>query len=457
MESSEGKMTGMSSPETVSTKQRRIAELARKAKDMSFWSLSKDLDKEWLREAYRRTRKDGAVGVDGVTAKQYEESLEANLESLLDRAKGGRYMAPPVRRVYIPKGSNPQEKRPLGIPTLEDKILQRAVVMLLEPVYEEDFLDCSYGFRPKRSTHKALEAVWEQTMGMGGGTILEIDIRKFFDTVSHGQVQAFVRQRVQDGVITKLIGKWLNAGVLEDEQVSYAEAGTPQGGVISPLLANVYLHEVLDKWFEQEVKPRMKGRVFLVRYADDAVMGFANEADALRVMEVLPKRFEKYGLKLHPEKTKLVPFRPEGSREGRQEEKRKEPGTFDLLGFTHYWGKSRRGRWVVKRKTMKSRYTQALKRIYEWCRENRHLELKQQQEKLAQKLRGHYAYYGITGNSDAIRRFKEEVKRVWKRWLDRRSQRKKEGGWEWFHKMYERFPLPQAIAVKSVLRYAAKP
>lgn len=451
-------MPGISGPETISTKQQRIAQLAREARGMSFWSLSKELDLDWMKEAYRRTRKDGAAGVDGQTAKEYEENLEANLEGLLDRAKSGRYFAPPVRRVYIPKGGNPSETRPIGIPTFEDKVLQRAVVMLLEPIYEQDFMDCSYGFRPKRSTHQALEVFWKRMMDMGGGTVLELDIRKFFDTVNHGQVQAILRQRVQDGVITRLIGKWLNAGVQEEGTVSYPEAGTPQGGVVSPLLANIYLHEVLDVWFEREVKPRLKGRAFLVRYADDAVIGFSNEEDARRVKAVMAKRFARYGLTLHPEKTKLVPFKPPRRVDDSAGTSGDNgPGTFDLLGFTHYWGRSRRGRWVIKRKTAKDRFSRALRRIADWCRGARHQPIREQHRTLSQKLRGHYQYYGITGNSDALRRFLDEAKRVWKMWLDRRSQRKKKGGWDWFHKMLEHYPLPPAIAVQSILRYAAKP
>ena len=210
------------------------------------------LDLSWLHEAYRRTRKDGAVGVDGQTAADYEKDLEGNLRSLLERAKSGTYRAPPVRRTYIPKGTG-GDTRPIGIPTLEDKILQRAVVMLIEPIYEQDFHDCSYGFRPGRSAHQALQSLWEQTMQSGGGWILEVDIRKFFDTLGHGHLRALLQQRVRDGVVLRLIGKWLNAGVMEDGAISYPEAGSPQGGVISPMLANVYLHYVLDEWIARDV------------------------------------------------------------------------------------------------------------------------------------------------------------------------------------------------------------
>jgi len=431
-------MTGIPSPGTVSTKCQRIAELAREAPEMLFTSLSHHIDIAWLKEAYRRTRKDGATGVDRQTAQQYAENLEKNLGSLLDRAKSGSYRAPPVRRVHIPKGTG-RETRPIGIPTFEDKLLQRAVAMALESVYEQDFLDCSYGFRPGRSAHQALEAFWRQTMTMGGGWVVEVDIRKFFDTLDHRHLRKILGQRVRDGVLSRLIGKWLNAGVLEGVELSYPEAGTPQGGVISPLLANIYLHEVLDQWFEREVQPRMHGRSFLIRYADDLVMGFTNEQDARRVLSVLPKRLARYGLAMHPSKTRLVAFRPHGTQ---------KPGSFDFLGFTHYWGRSRQGRPAVMRKTAQDRFSRALKRIYQWCRRMRHLSTKEQHAALVRKLRGHYAYYGITGNTRALRRFHHEVRRVWKKWLGKRSWHSYKN-WAWFTLFLERHPLPTPRIIHS--------
>ena len=302
-------MAGALKPEGMSTQQQRIAERAQALPEAGFTSLAHLMDLEWLHRAFYRTRADGAVGVDGQTAEDYAADLLGNLESLLDRAKSGTYRAPPVRRVHIPKGTG-TETRPIGIPTFEDKVLQRAVVMVLETIYEQDFLDCSYGFRPGRSAHQALDALWRQTTNMGGCWIVEVDIRKFFDTLDHAHLRELLRQRVHDGVLLRLIGKWLNAGVLEEGDITFPEAGTPQGGVISPLLANVYLHYVLDVWFVREVQPRLRGRSFLIRYADDFVMGFACEEDARRVLEVLPKRFGKYGLTLHPDKTRLVPFCP---------------------------------------------------------------------------------------------------------------------------------------------------
>ena len=276
-------MTGAPNPDPISTRQQRIAQLAREAPGMAFTSLAHHIDIEWLKEAYRLTRKDGATGVDGQTARDYAANLEENLQTLLDRAKSGTYRAPPVRRVHIPKGDG-SSTRPIGIPTFEDKLLQRAVVMVLEQVYEQDFLDCSYGFRPERSAHQALESFWSQMMKMGGGWVVEVDIKKFFDTLDHGHLREFLRLRVRDGVLLRLIGKWLNAGVMEAGCIANSDTGTPQGGVISPLLANVFLHEVLDKWFEREVQPRLKGRAFLVRYADDFVIGCSCEEDARRIM-----------------------------------------------------------------------------------------------------------------------------------------------------------------------------
>ncbi len=433
----------------VSTKQQRIATLAKQSPDMAFTSLAYLVDLDWLFEAYHQTRKTGAAGVDNVTAAEYEQDLEGNLQRLLERAKSGSYRAPPVRRVYIPKGTSTDEVRPIGIPTLEDKILQRAVVMLLDPIYEQDFLDCSYGFRRQRSAHQALESLWKQTMDIKGGWILEVDIRKFFDHLDHKFLRNFIQHRVNDGVLKKLINKWLKAGVMEDGNVSFPESGSPQGGVISPLLSNVFLHYVLDVWFEEVVKPRLGSDAFLIRFADDFAIGFRSERDARRVMEVLPKRFEKYGLTLHPEKTRLVCFeRPSSSADENDSNSGKgTSGTFDLLGFTHYWGKSRQGNWVVKRKTSSSRFTRAITKVAQWCRLNRHLPVSEQQLKLRQKLHGHYAYFGIRGNYAAIARFKFEVHRRWHKWLNRRN-RQRELTWDKFNALLKRYPLPAARIVR---------
>jgi RNA-directed DNA polymerase len=455
MESLEGNMAGAQEPENVSTLRQRIAERAKRSPELGFTSLAHLLDIIWMYEAFALTRKDGAVGVDGLTADDFAgDNLQPRLEDLLERAKAGTYRAPPVRRVHIPKGTG-TETRPIGIPTFEDKVLQRAVVMALETVYEQDFLDCSYGFRPGRSAHQALDALWRQTMDLGGGWILEVDIRKFFDTLDHAHLRELLKLRVRDGVLLRLIGKWLNAGVLDEGNLTFPEAGSPQGGVISPLLANVYLHYVLDVWFEREVKPRLKGRAFLIRYADDFVIGFACEQDARRVLDVLPKRFGKYGLTIHPDKTRLVAFRPP-SRSNRQDSVRdRRPGTFDLLGFTHYWGLSRKGIWVVKRRTAPSRFRRAVTKVAQWLRIHRHDPVADQHQTLWQKLRGHFAYYGITGNGEALSRFRYAVARLWRKWLMRRKRR---GfiSWDRFERLLERYPLPAALVVHSVYRRASE-
>jgi len=438
--------------ERVSTKQKRIAQLAKQMPGVPLRTLAHHIDIEWLKEAFRRTRKDGAVGVDGQTAEEYAANLESNLQSLLNRAKSGDgYRAPPVRRVQIPKPGS-SKSRPIGIPTFEDKLLQRAVVMVLEPVYEQVFLDCSYGFRPKRSAHDALEALWKHTMTMKHGSwVLEADIENFFDSVDHRLLREMFSQRVRDGVLVRLIGKWLKAGVMDKGCVYHPETGTPQGGVISPLLANIYLHEVVDVWFEHEVKPRLRGRAHLVRYADDLVMVFEIEADARRVQDVLPKRFGKYGLRLHPEKTRLVRFtKPRGGPKPPGSDP-DHPGSFELLGFRHFWGRSRKGNWVVKRKTAASRFSRALHQIAIWCRVNRHLPIPDQHRILTAKLRGHDAYYGITGNSPALARLRFEVGRLWRKWLSRRSW--KAGlNWKAMSAILSRHPLPPPKAVHSVLR-----
>jgi RNA-directed DNA polymerase len=407
-------MTGTQEPESVSTKYQRIATLARTYPDRAFVSLAHHIDLDWLRAAYRRTRKDGAVGVDGVDAAAYAEALDDRLRDLLDRAKSGRYRAPPVKRVYIPKGDG-QTLRPIGIPTFEDKVLQRAVSMVLEAVYEQDFHPDSFGFRRGRSAHQALAALDRRLVRMGGGWVIELDIRSYFDRIDHALLRTFVQQRVRDGVITRLIGKWLKAGVMEDGQWHCPETGSPQGGVISPLLANIYLHEVLDRWFAEAIQPRLSGASFMLRYADDAVLVFADEADARRVLAVLPKRFARFGLELHPAKTRLVEFRPPRSGGGR--------ASVDWLGFTHYWGRTRRGRWTVKRKTAKDRLRRGLRRVAEWCRRHRHWRLRDQHAALSRKLRGHYAYFGISGNSRALAVFRAHAAELWIKWLGRRSQR----------------------------------
>lgn len=438
-------MTETKSSTFISPGLQRVAQKAKEHPEWVFTTLAHHIDLDLLREAFRRTRKDGAVGVDGVTAAEYERELEANLQSLLDRAKSGVYRAPEVRRVHIPKGDG--RTRPLGIPTFEDKVLQRAVAMVLESLYEQDFLPCSFGFRPGRSAHDALRTLREGVMSLGGGYVVEADIRDCFGTLAHNHLREILSLRMRDGVLTRLIGKWLNAGVLEAGSIVRPDSGTPQGGVISPILANVYLHTVLDVWFETVVKPRLRGRAFLVRYADDFVIVFERRDEAERVYAVLPQRFAKYGLSLHPEKTKLLAFERPG--DGNAPE---GPASFDFLGFTHLWQRSLRGYWVMKQKTASKRLRRALCAVGDWCRRNRHLPVREQQATLGRKVQGHCAYYGITGNSAALWLFRNGLLKLWRKWLMRRSASARRP-WAWWYAFCARHPLPSAIAIHSRLRH----
>jgi RNA-directed DNA polymerase len=424
-------------PANLSTKRRRIAELARTKPGTALFLLHHVIDMEWMMEAYLLTRKGGAPGIDGATAAAYEENLVANLQSLLDRLKSGRYQAPPVRRTYIPKADGTQ--RPLGIPTFEDKVAQRAIAMVLEAVYEQDFLPCSYGFRPGRSAHMALRQIYDATTVRQQYWVLDVDIRKYFDTIPHNQLRAILDQRVTDGVIRRLIDKWLKAGVLEDGLLRFATEGTPQGGVISPLLSNIFLHTVLDRWFEYDVKPCMRGEATLVRFADDFVMIFAYHEDAKRVLEVLGKRLGRFGLTIHPDKTRFVDFRPDRSR-GTHPDCKEPP--FDFLGFTHTWVKSQRGKNVVRQTTAKSRLARALLAIKDWCRKHRHSPLEDQYVKLFDMMVGHMTYYGITGNIRQINRFCQQAKKTWRKWLERRT-RGKRFTWDRFNALLDSFPLPK--------------
>lgn len=414
------------SSETMSTSLLRLAALGREYPQRCFTNLNQYLTKDLLRAAFHHTRKDGATGVDGQTAADYGQKLEDNLESLLVRAKDGSYLAPPVKRGYVPKGN---DRRPIGIPTFEDKLLQRALVWILEKLYEPIFHPHSFGYRPKKSTHQALALLYQQLHKAGGGHVIEMDIQSFFDNLDKHQLRKFIQQRIGDGVILRLINKWLKAGVMEDGILHYPEHGTPQGGVISPLLANVYLHHVLDQWFERAVRPRLLNDACLIRFADDAVLLTRNVRDAGRVMEVLPKRFHRFGLHLHPKKTCVTRFKPQ------------EHASIDFLGFTHYWRKNRRGGWSIRRKTMKSRLARAVKAASYWCRNNRHRPLPEQYTKLCSKIRGHYAYFGIRGNSESLGRFLYMVRRLWIKWLRRRSQRHRLS-WEFAEKLLQRYPLP---------------
>jgi group II intron reverse transcriptase/maturase len=411
--------------------------LASERPAMAFTSLNHYLDAEWLRHAFDRTRKDGAVGVDGQRAEDYAAHLERNLQSLIDRLKSGCYRAPPVRRHYIDKPDGGQ--RGLGIPSFEDKVAQRAIVMLLEPIYEQDFLSCSFGFRPGHNAHQALQVLRDGIMRRRGHWVLEVDVRKYFDSIPFAKLRELLAARVTDGVVRRLIDKWLKAGVLEAGQVHYPETGTPQGGVISPLLANVFLHYVVDEWFARQVQPRLRGPSTLVRYCDDFVMLFAHKEDAERVLAVLGKRLGKFGLQLHPDKTRLVDFRSWRSSPAGGE--KISPTTFNFLGFTHLWGRSRKGNPVVRQLTARDRLARALKAINQQCRLMRHRPLREQHQRLCRMLQGHFAYFSITSNFRRIAAVHFHARSLWRKWLSRRSWTS-HMSWAKYERVLARFPLP---------------
>lgn len=429
--------------ETVSSKLHRIAEQARRYPERVFTTLAHLMDVDFLGEAFRRIRKDAAAGVDEVTAKEYAENLERNLTDLHERLRTNRYRATPVERVWIDKEDN--KKRPIGIPVLEDKIVQRAEEMLMSAVYEQDFYDFSHGFRKDHSPLQAVKELREMCCNLNIGWIVDLDVTGFFDNINRRLLVDFIKQRINDGGLIRLLGKWFNAGVIEEGELYHPTKGTPQGGVISPLLGNIFLHHVLDDWFVKEIKPRMKGRCFLIRFADDAVLGFEYESDARRVMKVLPKRFERFDLTIHPEKTALVDFRRPNPRKGLEVSK----STFDFLGFTHFWAKSRRGYWVIKRKTMRKRLRRTMDSLWKWCRNNRHMRIKEQYKILCSKLHGHYNYYGIRSNYRKLQSVYEHVKRAWRHWLGRRT-RNGYISYEKFDQILEVYKLPTPRIVHSI-------
>ena len=439
-----GNMTGARIPGNISPQLHDIAERAASYPEMSFDNISHRIDTDLLHEAYRQTRKDGASGVDGVTAEEYAADLENNLKNLHERLKTGRYKAPPVRRVWIDKEGGKQ--RPIGIPAFEDKIVQRAVVMLLNPIYETDFYPFSYGFRPGRSQHQALHDLRESCQKMNISWIVDADVSGYFENIDHSILRELINTRVSDKGINRLIGKWLNAGVTEEGRLFYPDSGTPQGGVISPLLSNIYLHYVLDDWYIRDVKPRMHGRSFLIRYAADFIVGFEYECDARRFTEVLPKRFARFGLSVNPEKTSLVNF----SRRATGNRIKRGQSTFDFLGFTHYRGKTRKGYYAIKRKTAGKRLSRFMKRLWTWCRDNRHMTLKEQYKILSAKLRGFYQYYGVRCNYEALSEVYDFASRAWRYWLSRRCHRGKVI-WENFVATLKRmFPFPKPRIVHNI-------
>ena len=401
----------------MSTVEMQIAERARKHKDEALTNLNQFIDEPFLSESFDCLNKKGASGVDNETWQMYNEQRSLRITQLLGAFKSGAYRAPNIRRAYIPKDDGGQ--RPLGLPTVEDKLLQTAVTRVLTPIYEEVFYANSFGFRPGKAQHQALEVLFKEVSFGGKMYIIDADMKNYFGSINHQHLRSFLDLRIKDGVIRKMIDKWLKAGILEDGQVSYPEEGTPQGGSISPLLSNTYLHYVLDEWFIKQIQPLLKGKSFIIRFADDFLLGFTDKEDAERVMKVLPKRLKKYSLSLNQEKTKLIELGKKDS---------KKSATFNFLGFTHYMGKSRKGRSILKRKTSSKKFRISLKRINEWLRKNRHRNVGILIRLLNQKLRGHYGYYGITFNTKEINAYYEAVKRILHYWLNRRGGKRK---WIW--------------------------
>jgi RNA-directed DNA polymerase len=415
----------------------RLTELAKEDSARRFYSIAHFLTPRALYEAFKELRKDASAGVDRVTFPEYQKELGRNLQDLWERVKSGKYRAQPLRRVYIPKEDGKSE-RPISIPALEDKIVQGATVRLLNAIFEADFLDCSYGSRPGRNPHQALDEIDRVLFRESITHVLELDIKSYYDSIVRKHLVEMIGRRVSDGSILRLIGKWINVGIIEEGRLLETEVGVGQGQVISPFLANVYLHTVLDKWFEDEVRPRLVGKAFLVRYVDDAVICFQNAEDAQKVLKVLDKRFLNYGLTLHPEKTRLVEF----GRSALEKAERmgRAPDTFDFLGLTHIPERSRRGLYRPGVRTMKKRLKRGLKEVGRWCKRHRHEPVENQQETLNAKLRGHYQYYGRSSNYQSLWRFYRVVLRIWLKWLSRRT-RGAPMTWDTFHDLLTRHPL----------------
>jgi RNA-directed DNA polymerase len=428
-------MSGAQTSTNLSPKLMKVAERAKRRPEARLLALAYLMDEELLKEAFGRIRKDAAVGVDGVNKEQYGAHLDDNIRGLHTRMKEGRYRHQPIRRVHIPKA--PGKTRPIGISTIEDKIVQNALMMVLEAIYEQDFLDCSYGFRPGRSAHDALRTLNAACMRGEVNVVLEADIESFFDSIDRKKLMEMLRQRVNDESFMRLVGKCLHLGVLDGEDYTEPDVGTAQGSVLSPMLGNIYLHHVLDVWLDREVKPRLRGKTCLVRYADDLVIGFERPEEAEMVMAMLRQRMAEYGLRLHPEKTRLVPFKRPSSRQ----DGGKGPGTFDFLGFTLLWRKTQKGHWGQNLKTRKARLQRAKLALNDFCRRHRHEPVKEQHASLCRRISGHINYFGVNGNLDCITRLVRAAERIWYRWLRRRSNRTRLN-WQRFGDLLRAFPLP---------------
>jgi len=399
----------------------RIRQVARVDKKQRFTALLHHVyDIERLRAAFLALKRDAAAGVDGETWHHYRESLEGNLEDLSKRLKRGAYRARPVRRVFIRKGDGGQ--RPLGVPVLEDKIVQRAVVEVLNAIYEEDFLGFSYGFRPKRSPHQALDALTVGITTKKVNWVLDADLRSFFDTLKHAWLVQFIEHRVADRRIVRLIQKWLAAGVLEDGKRTQSEVGTVQGGSVSPWLANIYLHYVFDLWVQRWRQKQARGDVIVVRFADDFVVGFEHRVEAERFLTELRERFARFGLELHPEKTRLIEFGRFARQKRQDRGDRGAPGSFNFLGFTHSCGKTRKGGFTVLRQTMRTRWQAKLRAVKAELKHRMHEPIQTVGSYLRAVVLGHVRYYGVPMNGPAIGAFRLAVGRVWWQVLRRRSQ-----------------------------------
>jgi RNA-directed DNA polymerase len=417
----------------------RVNAAAHRAGQTQFTALLHHIDRGALERAFRRQKRQASTGVDGITVEMYEQALDANLQDLCARIHTGRYRPQPVRRVYIPKADGGQ--RPLGVPALEDKVVQSAVAELLSAIYEADFLGFSYGFRPGRDPHMALDALHTALMSQRVNWVLDADIRSFFDSVDHEWLTRMLAHRIADPRILRLVRMWLEAGILESGEWRETDRGTPQGAGISPLLANIFLHYILDLWVHQWRRRQARGRVVIVRYADDFVMGFEKEDDARRMVAALRERLAKFGLAIHEEKTRLIEFGRLPALTRRQRGLRR-PETFAFLGFTHYCGWTRDGRFIVKLKTQGTRLTRKLKALRQEGWRLMHAPLTVQHRWYTSVLLGHYGYYGRPQNFPALTAFRQELLRIWLSCLRRRSQKTRRMSWQTFAALLVRFPLP---------------
>lgn len=423
----------------MQTKLARIAEIAKENPKEQFTSLYHLLNEELLTQCHRELDGNKATGVDQVTKAAYEENLELNIKDLVERLKRKSYRPQPVRRTYIPKDE--KSKRPLGIPSYEDKIVQLGLNKILQAIYEQDFLNLSYGFRPGRSCHDALKALNRIIEYGKTSYIVDADIRSFFTNVNHGWLMKFLGARIKDPNIRRLIWRFLKAGVMERGTWEPTETGTPQGSLISPILANLYLHYALDLWFEIVVKRVCRGDASMIRYADDYVCCFQYKDDAERFYQALIKRLAKFDLQIAEEKTKILEF----GRFAEENRKRKglgKPKTFDFLGFTHYCSKSSKGKFRVKRKTSGKKFKSKVKAFKEWLKAERHKDVKKLMKTIRAKLIGHYRYYGVTDNSRALSVYKFQIIKMLFKWLNRRSQRRS-FTYDKFNLFLKRNPLPE--------------